>query len=35
MIILQGTNQEVAIEMCPDEETGCTNCDNCGGSITH
>lgn len=34
MIILQGTNEEVVVNLC-DEDAGCWDCDNCGGVYTH
>jgi hypothetical protein len=34
MIVLQGVNNEVVNGGC-DNDQGCWDCDNCGGSITH
>jgi len=37
MIVLQGVNNEVVYSTCSndDDDNGCWNCDNCGGSYTH
>lgn len=34
MIVLQGVNNEATITVC-NNDAGCWDCDNCGGSITH